>query len=132
MASEEMRTETKRDVKLSAYKRTSERLQSQTPSWRFVVLFGLTAISCFALIGCAPTGEPTPIETVFYPPLPQRPRIQFLRTFGGAEDIEPPASALASFVVGQENEDPKLVTPSDENGPHVDSCYLRVFLKLID
>lgn len=58
-------------------------------------------------MGCN-QGPPAPIEPpapLFYPPLPQRPRIQFLRTLAMGSDIEPAATGLQSFIVGQDEED---------------------------
>ena len=60
------------------------------------------------MLGCGEPVKPRPRVTVFYPPLPERPRIQFLRTLTCAEDIEPPKKkGFALFVVGEEEEDPK-------------------------
>ena len=41
-------------------------------------------------------------SAVFYPPLPNRPRIQFLTSYTSAEDIEQ-TSALSEFVVGKDD-----------------------------
>jgi len=51
-----------------------------------------------ALDGCAPPPPPAPL---FYPPLPQRPRIQFLRQLNTSRDVEAPASSFRAFVLGK-------------------------------
>jgi hypothetical protein len=56
----------------------------------------LAVVSSF---GCA-TGNSTDWGPVFYPPPPQRPRIQFLTSISGAEDVEEPANLLMTFLVG--------------------------------
>ena len=63
------------------------------------------AAICLALSGCGPAAPAPPRDYVFYPPLPQRPRIQFLRTLSSARDVEPPPSELERFVVGTAQED---------------------------
>lgn len=62
---------------------------------------------CLLLGGCnsTPTGPRLPATPVFYPPLPQKPRIQFLCTLSGAADVEPPPGFLERFIVGQSKED---------------------------
>jgi len=56
----------------------------------------LAVVSSF---GCA-TGTSTDWGPVFYPPPPQRPRIQFLTSISDAQDVEEPASMLLTFLVG--------------------------------
>jgi DNA-binding beta-propeller fold protein YncE len=66
----------------------------------FLVLFSLTT-----LWGCATT--PTKKEVgppVFYPPLPNPPRIQYLASFSSASDLGESQSGFAQFIVGK---DPK-------------------------
>ena len=60
----------------------------------------LAALS-LALAGCrsAPTAPPPP---VFYPPLPERPRIQFLRSLSSSADVLPEPGLLARLVFGTE------------------------------
>jgi DNA-binding beta-propeller fold protein YncE len=53
-------------------------------------------------------------DLVFYPQLPQRPRLQFLRSFSGSRDLEPEESALIRFLGGQRATDRiTLAKPSD-------------------
>ena len=66
----------------------------------FLILFLLAT-----LWGCAtapPKKEVRP--AVFYPPLPNPPRIQYLVSFSSASDVSAPQSRLAEFIVGK---DPK-------------------------
>lgn len=53
------------------------------------------------LTGCATTA-PQKAETVFYPPLPQQPRLQFLTTISTEDDLGKKAGAFREFVVGKE------------------------------
>ena len=57
--------------------------------------------------GCVPEDSvkdvaPAPQGTIFYPPLPNPPRIQYLRTFTGEQDILRPVSDFTSFVLGDQ------------------------------
>ncbi len=66
----------------------------------FLVLF-LLAI----LWGCATAPSPKKeARPIFYPPLPNSPRIQYLATFSSAADLGQAQSGFAAFVVGK---DPK-------------------------
>ena len=51
------------------------------------------------LSGCA-TSRDQDDGPVFYPPPPQRPRIQFLASISGAKDVEEATSPLMKFLVG--------------------------------
>lgn len=73
------------------------------------LLAGIAALAAsFAwLPGCQPAPQPAPLGAVFYPPLPQRPRMQFLRSLTRAEDIEPAAGGFASFIVDRDDQNPQ-------------------------
>lgn len=59
----------------------------------------LTLASLLILSGCAAPVKK--IKTVlFYPPLPQHPRLQFLTTITGEEDLGRKQSALENFLLG--------------------------------
>ena len=64
-----------------------------------------TAVILFIVmfcLGCASTGEKKPsYGTVFYPPLPQQPRLQFLHAISGGHDLGKGQSALREFLVGR-------------------------------
>ncbi len=59
----------------------------------------LLLLSAVSSLGCA-TSAPTDWGPVFYPPPPQRPRIQFLTSISEARDIEGSTSRLMTFLVG--------------------------------
>jgi len=52
--------------------------------------------------GCGSSPPQAPQAPVFYPPLPERPRIQFLRALSSPADILPKPSSFAQFVFGAE------------------------------
>ncbi|HYA87952.1 MAG TPA: hypothetical protein VEI57_12910 [Nitrospirota bacterium] len=56
-------------------------------------------ITLALLSGCASAPQKK-IETVFYPPAPELPRLQFLRSLSGEKDIAPKKSAFQAFVTG--------------------------------
>jgi len=64
------------------------------------VLFYISAL--IVLAGCA---APPPVEkppmTVFYPPLPQKPRLQFLYTISSEDDIGREQEAFDQFLLGE-------------------------------
>ncbi len=62
---------------------------------RFLVILPL--LLCF---GCAAKQQQSDAETMFYPALPQQPRLQYLMTINSERDIEEPRSALAQFIIG--------------------------------
>ena len=66
-----------------------------------------------ALAGCAgaPVQAPQVQGTGFYPPLPNPPRIQHLKTLTGERDIGAPASGLAKFVLGDDTKAQQLKQP---------------------
>ena len=61
----------------------------------------LTAVS--VMTGCATTSEKKLARAaVFYPPLPNPPRIQYLATFSGPDDISAARSAWLDFLIGKD------------------------------
>jgi hypothetical protein len=63
-------------------------------------------LALVALSGCATA--PQEIGTVFYPPLPQRPRLQFLYSISGEEDLGGDQGALLEFLLGQPTSDKRI------------------------
>ncbi len=61
-------------------------------------------------IGCA-SPPATDSGPVFYPPPPQRPRIQFLTSISSAEDVEGSPSSLLRFLVGDTSENRRFRKP---------------------
>ena len=55
------------------------------------------------MVGCTTTTEKKVARAaVFYPPLPNPPRIQYLTTFSGPDDINPARSAWLDFILGKD------------------------------
>ena len=76
--------------------------------------WGNAAVLAAALFsGCAsaPMQAPQVGEPVFYPALPNPPRIQHLRTLKGERDLGPPTGSFAKFVLGEETKTQQLVQP---------------------
>ena len=75
--------------------------------------FLLMLLVIFMVIsGCATTHKKR-VETVFYPSLPQRPRIQFLTSITSEEDIGKGRSALGEFITGRKEALRRLSRPYD-------------------
>lgn len=64
------------------------------------------------LFSCAPTPE-RKIETVFYPPLPQQPKLQFLLSITDEEDLGKKQSAFEEFLLGKKPPMKKIARPYD-------------------
>jgi sugar lactone lactonase YvrE len=62
-----------------------------------------------ALAGCAITGPRQASGPVFYPPLPNPPRIQYLASFSEARDVTAPPGAFAQFVLGSKTDEADIV-----------------------
>jgi len=63
------------------------------------------------VMSCAATQEK--IETVFYPALPQYPRLQFLTSISGEEDIGKKTSAFREFLLGETKSTKQVARPYD-------------------
>jgi sugar lactone lactonase YvrE len=70
----------------------------------------LVALGAWSAMGCASSQVGTSGAPVLFPPLPNRPRIQFLAAYEKASDIEE-SSAFADFVLGGEKKDRGLTKP---------------------
>lgn len=90
----------------------------------------LVLIASITLAGCATA--PQEIAKVFYPPLPQRPRLQFLHSISGEEDLGIRQGALMEFLLGQPTSD-KRIGKSYDIGSSEDRIYVldRRFKKLL-
>ncbi|MBI5139585.1 hypothetical protein HZA26_03175 [Candidatus Nomurabacteria bacterium] len=64
------------------------------------------------LFGCA-APEKKIEETIFYPPLPEQPRLQFLTSITSEEDIGKKQSALMEFLIGELPPTKKIEMPYD-------------------
>ncbi len=76
---------------------------------RFVFVI-LTAILLFS---CVPPPEKRIVKTVFYPPLPEQPRLQFLYSISGEEDIGRRQSTFIEFLMGKKPATKKIARPYD-------------------
>jgi DNA-binding beta-propeller fold protein YncE len=76
------------------------------------------------LIGCASTPDPEDTQPLFYPSLPNPPRIQFLKTYTTTNDLGRDKSALAEFVVGQQDRESALVEKPYGVGIHGGNIYV--------
>ncbi|HBO69598.1 MAG TPA: hypothetical protein DD658_05430 [Deltaproteobacteria bacterium] len=62
------------------------------------------------LFGCATTGKK--VETAFFPPLPQSPRLQFLHSISSEEDIGgQKAGALQEWLIGKQPSRKRIARP---------------------
>lgn len=50
-------------------------------------------------------------RAVFYPALPESPRLQLLTTLSGERDLRPPSSGFAKFILGDDDSTQQLVQP---------------------
>ena len=62
----------------------------------------VAAIAAFLTASCSSSG-PKKEPAVFFPPSPELPRVQYLRSFTGSKDIEE-QSSFSKFVVGEKQE----------------------------
>jgi len=88
-------------ITLSPTSRPSPNLLRAGISTLFLSIALLT--SMLGMVGCATTTEKKVARAaVFYPPLPNPPRIQYLTTFSGPNDINPARNAWLDFIVGKD------------------------------
>jgi len=68
-------------------------------------------LTLLLLMSCAATQEK--IETVFYPPLPQNPKVQFLMSITSEDDIGKEKSAFREFLLGETKSMKQVARPYD-------------------
>lgn len=67
------------------------------------LLLGSVLLAGISMTGCTTTTEKKVARaSVFYPPLPNSPRIQYLATFSGPNDVGGTRSVFLDFIVGQD------------------------------
>jgi sugar lactone lactonase YvrE len=71
----------------------------------------LLLIAGLSACATAPDGTAPVSNAVFYPPLPNPPRIQHLVTFTGERDVNGPTDAFTKFVVGEDKKTQALKQP---------------------
>ncbi len=73
--------------------------------------FVFTILAAIVLFSCAAPEKK--IGTIFYPPLPQQPRLQFLVSINGEEDIGKESGALEEFLFGKTSSMKRIARPYD-------------------
>ena len=66
-------------------------------------------IQVFVFTGCANNQKKESEQSVFYPPQPNPPRIQYLTSLSGPEDLVDKESSFSRFVMGDKSQDSALV-----------------------
>ncbi len=76
-----------------------------------VVIFAVWSVCAFS--GCQPAErEQLPLKPVFFPPAPDKPRLQFLKSFSGPDDLDAPGpSAFEKFIFGEPETEEEIVKP---------------------
>lgn len=82
-----------------------------TPSVSFIGLLCYLISTTILFSGCAATNTVKNENAVFFPEPPAPPRIQFLRSYTGSNDVVESASSFDSFLAGKEREKFELVKP---------------------
>jgi hypothetical protein len=68
--------------------------------------------SAFGFSGCESAPEPSASKPVFFPPAPDEPRLQFLKSFSGPEDIGAKGpSGFERFILGEPEKQEGIVKP---------------------
>jgi len=71
---------------------------------------GVLFLIVLGAAGCATTADKPAVQAaVFYPPLPNPPRIQYLATFSGPNDVGASRNAFLDFLVGKESTDTEAI-----------------------
>lgn len=80
--------------------------------WRRMAVFGVVGLIVLGQSGCQPQAvEEESFGPVFYPAPPNRPRMQFLRSYSGAEDFSSSGPGfLEVFVLGEEEGGPETIS----------------------
>jgi sugar lactone lactonase YvrE len=77
-----------------------ERLRRASRAQRFRGPAAAAAALLLGLAACSSPPQAPPAPSVFYPPLPERPRIQLLRTLSSSADVLPKPGFFAQLVLG--------------------------------
>lgn len=80
------------------------------------LLFTMVLVCMISMSGCVEQPETSPKQAaaqkhVFYPPLPNQPRYQYLTTFSNSRDLAGKKSGFYKFVVGEEEKVHHIVKP---------------------
>ncbi|MFH1884670.1 MAG: hypothetical protein ABIL62_18385 [Planctomycetota bacterium] len=72
----------------------------------------IAVLTASAFSGCQPAEIQQPLKPVFFPAAPDKPRLQFLKSFSSAEDLgAPKPSAFERFVLGEPETKDAIVRP---------------------
>ena len=71
-------------------------------------LFLSSFILLIILSGCGGLSDKVK-QSIFYPPLPNPPRIQYLTSFSGPNDLTADESGFKDFILGDESKDTALI-----------------------
>lgn len=71
----------------------------------------LAALAIAAAVGLPDAWAREPGQALFYPALPDPPRIQYLTTLTGERDLRPPSSSFARFILGDDDTAMQLAQP---------------------
>lgn len=83
-------------------------MHSRITTCEFILLLPFLILSSI-LSGCAGISEKDEERSPFYPPLPDPPRIQYLTTFSGPNDLSGNDSGFSRFVLGDESSDSAVI-----------------------
>ncbi|MCK4706041.1 MAG: hypothetical protein KAT90_11190, partial [Gammaproteobacteria bacterium] len=72
-------------------------------------LFQLFLLLSAMLSGCSGITDKKDDQDVFYPPLPNPPRIQHLTSYSGPNDLVAGDSSFSRFILGEESNDAALI-----------------------
>ena len=83
------------------------------PRWRLGLLLTLAGLAMAGCVTTAPkaTTMATEPASVFYPPLPNAPRIQYLTSISSEKDLASERDEFADFILGEEREEHRLAQP---------------------
>ncbi len=73
----------------------------------------LTMVAAILFFGCATSQQKEVMEKVFYPPLPQQPRIQFLTHISSEDQLGGKSSGFDEFLLGRDKSEKWITTPYD-------------------
>jgi len=68
-----------------------------------VLIFGVCMVMALVMTGCA-TSAVKSAGPVFFPPAPDLPRVQYLTTISGVDDVQPKKSSFWLWLFGKEEE----------------------------
>lgn len=93
-------------------------MKSALPATRRFLPAFAAALLALTLAGCLNAPSKPAAEAaerasapVFYPPLPNPPRVQYLTTLSGERDLAAPQGKFAEYILGDERESRQLVQP---------------------